>query len=146
MSNSHQPETGWRRFTATVPVFVLLLIVIAYTTGEKMHARLIDAGESLWPGYAQMKLDPVEPTCDPNATIEPVVEAQAEPEADAEGEVPAEGDVAEAEPEAEAAAEEEEDDFDDLDDIFGEDEISEEDRLASLRRVSERARLLCLGY
>ena len=139
MSNSHQPETGWRRFTATVPVFALLLIVIAYTTGEKMHARLIDVGESLWPGYAQMKLDPVEPTCDPNAPIEPAAEAQAEPESELEGEALAEGDAAPA-TEAEAVVEEEEDDFDDLDDLLGEDEISEEDRLASLKKAREECK------
>ena len=86
MSNSHQPETGWRRFIATIPVFVLLLVVIAYTTGEKMHARLIDVGESLWPGYAQMKLDPVAPTCDPNAPIEvPAAPEESEPVDDNNG-------------------------------------------------------------
>ncbi|MEC9465386.1 MAG: TRAP transporter large permease subunit [Myxococcota bacterium] len=128
MSNSHQPETGWRRFTATVPVFALLLIIIAYTTGEKMHARLIDLGESVWPGYAQMKLDPVAPTCDPNAAIE-----MPAPEAPAEDAV-----ASDAAPEAaaEPADVEEEDDFD-LDDLMGGDEISDEDRIASLKKAKE---------
>ena len=107
MSNSHQPETGWRRFTATVPVFALLLIVIAYTTGEKMHARLIDLGESVWPGYAQMKLEPVVPTCDPNAPIE-MPASEAPVEAAAEDTVASDtAPVEEAEPEVV----EEEDDF-----------------------------------
>lgn len=66
MSDSSRSRAlrGW---LSTLPAVLILVAVILHGTGEKVHARLLQTGESLWPGYASLRVDPVKPTCDPNA-------------------------------------------------------------------------------
>ena len=78
-----------------VPILVVLLTVILFGIGEKVHSQLLQSGEKHWPGYHELR-KPKAPDCDPNTVGQ---EEEAPPE--------------------EAA---EEDDLDDLDDLFGEEE------------------------
>ena len=65
-------------FLGFLPSLVLLTTVLIYGTGEKVHSRFQQIGEDVWPGYYQIRVDPVAPTCDPNA---PVVVADTNDEA-----------------------------------------------------------------
>jgi len=120
VSDSSKKASGLVRFISTIPVLVLLLTVIAFGTGEKSHSRLLQVGDSLWPGYFNMRVDPVLPSCDP----ETIGQAPAQEPAQA-GEV------------AEAQADDADED-DGLDDLFGEEEeVSEEDKAASRLKAKE---------
>ena len=121
MSDSSKNSSGLVRFISTIPILVLLLTVIAFGTGEKSHSRLLAIGDSVWPGYFKMRVDPVQPSCNPQTA----------------GEVQ----------EAPAAAEEEGDALDDLDDLFGEeDEVSEEDKAASQLKAKQDCLKLHADY
>ncbi|MEE2960987.1 MAG: TRAP transporter large permease subunit [Myxococcota bacterium] len=50
--------------TATFSILGLLLLVVFYGTAEKSHSRLQALGESMWPGYFQLRVDPQRPSCD----------------------------------------------------------------------------------
>ena len=112
-------EHGWRRWLGFLPSLVLLTTVLIYGTGEKVHSRFQQIGEDVWPGYYQIRVDPVAPTCDPNA---PVVVDSAAPAEDS-GASDGEDDLG---------------DLDDLDDIFGDDEgPTEEQKLEAARKALE---------
>ncbi|RMG19784.1 MAG: TRAP transporter large permease subunit, partial [Deltaproteobacteria bacterium] len=64
-----------RALLSTLPVVVLLGVVILHGLGEAVHARLLQVGEHLYPGYAELREDPTPPTCDPNAATEAPAEA-----------------------------------------------------------------------
>lgn len=55
------------RFYTTLPAVLLLLGVLVYGTGGLIHARLLQLGEHVWPGYHALRSDPVPPDCDPDA-------------------------------------------------------------------------------
>lgn len=56
-----------------IPVAVLVLLagLVTHGAAEKVHSRLLQVGEVLFPGYADLRSDPVRPDCDPNATPAP---------------------------------------------------------------------------
>jgi TRAP-type C4-dicarboxylate transport system permease large subunit len=63
-----------------LPLSVFLFAALAYGNGEKIHARLMVLGESLFTGYFALQSDPVEPKCDlPSPTSQ---QAQAPDELD----------------------------------------------------------------
>lgn len=55
------------RFYTTLPAVLLLLGVLVYGTGALIHARLLQLGEHVWPGYHTLRSDPVLPDCDVDA-------------------------------------------------------------------------------
>lgn len=55
------------RFYTTLPAVLLLLSVLAYGTGSLLHARLLQLGDHVWPGYHALRADPAPPGCDPAA-------------------------------------------------------------------------------
>ena len=64
----HQAEPSrLKHALSNGPVLAILVVVLLYGTGEKCHARLQHLGEQIWPGYFQMRVDPVRPECDPSA-------------------------------------------------------------------------------
>jgi TRAP-type C4-dicarboxylate transport system permease large subunit len=66
---STEPASGGRLRTwgSTLPVVLLLVAVIGYGTAELLHGQLLALGEHWWPEYHQLRHDPEEPSCDPNA-------------------------------------------------------------------------------
>ncbi|MGB0589329.1 MAG: TRAP transporter large permease subunit [Myxococcota bacterium] len=63
------PASGGRLRTwgSTLPVVLLLVAVIGYGTAELLHGQLLTLGEHWWPEYHQLRHDPEEPACDPDA-------------------------------------------------------------------------------
>jgi TRAP-type C4-dicarboxylate transport system permease large subunit len=133
-------------------VLLLLLLTVTYGTLQASHSRLQQVGESLWEGYFEMRVDPVEPSCDPNASLEasPVAPGAAEEEEaavddlfdDDENEDESEAESGELrEPNALDASDEES-----VDDLFDDDdEESAGDAAASARVAMEAAREECRG-
>ncbi|RMG18171.1 MAG: TRAP transporter large permease subunit, partial [Deltaproteobacteria bacterium] len=66
---SHPDARGGplRTWLSTLPTVLLLCSVLLYGLGEKIHARLLQIGEAVWPGYASLRVEPEKPTCDPDA-------------------------------------------------------------------------------
>ncbi|MCB9529442.1 MAG: TRAP transporter large permease subunit [Myxococcales bacterium] len=67
MSELKEPAFLRVRFYTTLPAVLLLLSVLAYGTGSLLHARLLQLGEHLWPGYHAMRVEVTAPECDPAA-------------------------------------------------------------------------------
>jgi len=121
-SSHAAPPSRARAWLSTLPVVLLLGGVILHGFGETVHARLLTGGESLFSGYAELRNDPVAPTCDPNA------EEGAAPASDS-----AELSAAEA---VEAKAEAKGEDF--LDDLLGDEEENGADALAAREAANKR--------
>ena len=62
-----QPPSRWM----VAPVLVLLALLVAHGTAEKLHARLLQYGQQHWPGYATLRHDPIVPACNPEDTSAP---------------------------------------------------------------------------
>ncbi len=114
MSASDARGGPLRTWLSTVPAVVLLLSVLLYGLGEKVHARLLQVGEAVWPGYASLRVEPKKPDCDPNAS----------PDRSGQGEA--------------TEATDEGDDF--LDDLMGEDGGDAEAEAAALEAAREACR------
>ena len=56
-----RPPSRW----VVAPVLVLLALLVAHGTAEKLHARLLQYGQQHWPGYAALRQDASVPACDP---------------------------------------------------------------------------------
>lgn len=61
------PPSRW----VIAPVLVLLALLVAHGTAEKLHARLLQYGQQHWPGYATLRQDPTVPTCNPEDASAP---------------------------------------------------------------------------
>lgn len=48
---------------AALPAFLVLVFVVVLNTSGALHAQLLQLGESIWSGYFQLRIDPVEPSC-----------------------------------------------------------------------------------
>ena len=62
-----QPPSRWM----IAPVLVLLALLVAHGTAEKLHARLLQYGQQHWPGYATLRHNPTVPACDPENAASP---------------------------------------------------------------------------
>lgn len=63
MIESKEPAFLRIRFYTTLPAVLLLLGVLVYGTGGLIHARLLQLGEHIWPGYHTLRSEPVAPDC-----------------------------------------------------------------------------------
>ncbi|MFN3202624.1 MAG: TRAP transporter large permease subunit [Bradymonadia bacterium] len=70
-SHSHGSSNLLRLCLSSLPILALLLGVLVYKTASDVQARLQDVGESIWPGYALIPLDPQAPACDPASFVIP---------------------------------------------------------------------------
>lgn len=59
-----------REWLSSLPLFLLLLTVILAGNGEKIHARLLHAGELIWQDYYILRGDIPLPECDRDPDIE----------------------------------------------------------------------------
>lgn len=57
-------------WVAALPAFLVLVFVILLNTSHTMHAQLLQLGEHAWEGYFELRHDPIEPTCDPQADVD----------------------------------------------------------------------------
>ena len=127
-----------RHAVSTAPAFLLLLGVVLYGTGEKVHARLLKLGESVWPGYALIIVDPTPPACDPESfgTTAPTTADEGGDETDALLDDLLDDDAA---PSDTPAADDADDEL--LDDLFGE----EEDDASASGAARDAAREQCIA-
>lgn len=61
---------------SSLPITLLLLAVVIFGTGEMVHSQLLKMGNYYWPGYHELRQDPVPPTCDRNPDIEAEVQTR----------------------------------------------------------------------
>lgn len=70
---------------AALPAFLVLVFVISLNTSSAIHAQLLQLGESMWAGYFQLRIDPVQPSCNAQMDIDSELQrlvAQSSAEAD----------------------------------------------------------------
>lgn len=63
----HRTAYEW---LAALPAFVVLVFVVVLNTSSSLHAQLLQLGESMWSGYFQLRMDPVQPGCNPAMDID----------------------------------------------------------------------------
>lgn len=63
-------QRSWQEWISTLPVFLLLVTIIFAGNGEKIHAQLLKAGESIWHDYFTLRGDIPIPECNVNPDIE----------------------------------------------------------------------------
>ena len=63
-------QRSWQEWISTLPVFLLLITIIFAGNGEKIHAQLLKAGESIWHDYFTLRGDIPIPECNVNPDIE----------------------------------------------------------------------------
>lgn len=73
----HGPPTRLRTLLSTIPVFILLLGALAFDLAGRMNARMMEAGQGLWDGYALLRTEPPKPECDPASFKVPEAPAKA---------------------------------------------------------------------
>ncbi|MDX1756913.1 MAG: TRAP transporter large permease subunit [Marinobacter sp.] len=71
-----------REWFSSLPACILLLAVVIFSTSSDVHNQMLRGGEQLWSGYYKLRVDPVEPTCDPNRNVEAAVAAEMAKESD----------------------------------------------------------------
>lgn len=59
---------------SSLPVCILLLLVVIFSTSSDIHNRVLHLGDHFWPGYYKLRTDPVPPSCDPNINVEQKVQ------------------------------------------------------------------------
>ncbi|TGN38897.1 TRAP transporter large permease subunit [Marinobacter confluentis] len=62
-----------REWFSSLPACLLLLAVVLFSTSSDIHNQMLRGGEQLWSGYYKLRVDPVQPTCDPNVDIDAAV-------------------------------------------------------------------------
>lgn len=59
-----------QEWVSSLPVFLLLITIVFAGNGEKIHAQLLKAGESIWHNYFSLRGDIPIPACNVNPDIE----------------------------------------------------------------------------
>jgi len=63
-------QRSWQEWISSLPVFLLLITIVFAGNGEKIHAQLLKAGESIWQDYFTLRGDIPIPDCNVNPDIE----------------------------------------------------------------------------
>lgn len=63
-----------QEWLSSLPITLLLLAVVVFGTGELIHSQLLNMGSNIWPGYHELRQDPVAPNCNPNMDIDAEVQ------------------------------------------------------------------------
>lgn len=70
-------QGGFRRsgleWFSSFPACLLLLAVVLFSTSSDIHNQMLRGGEQLWSGYYKLRMDPTQPTCDPNRDVDAAV-------------------------------------------------------------------------
>lgn len=72
-----------KKFTTlvtTVPLTFLLIVIIFCSIVGNIHSKLLSNAEENWPGYSELRAEPVRPTCDAEMVVAPTETANAEDE------------------------------------------------------------------
>jgi len=66
-TQNKRSSTEW---FSSLPACILLLLVVIFSTSSDIHNQILQVGESFWPGYYKLRVDPVPPNCEPNINVE----------------------------------------------------------------------------
>ena len=69
VSNTIKSRTT-TEWLSSLPACILLLLVVIFSTSSDIHNQILRVGEHYWAGYYKLRVDPVLPTCNPQADIE----------------------------------------------------------------------------
>ncbi|ABC27464.1 probable membrane protein, transporter-related [Hahella chejuensis KCTC 2396] len=59
-----------REWFSSFPVCLLLAAVVAFGAASDIHNKILQMGQAIWPGYYELRIEPVAPECNPNPNIE----------------------------------------------------------------------------
>jgi TRAP-type C4-dicarboxylate transport system permease large subunit len=68
-SNSYT-DRSFAEWFSSLPACILLFLVVLFSTSSDIHNQILQVGEHYWPGYYKLRVDPVQPICDPNINVE----------------------------------------------------------------------------
>lgn len=74
MANDNTNTRSTLEWLSSLPVCILLLLVVIFSTSSDLHNRVLHLGDHFWPGYYKLRTDPVPPNCDPNIDVEAKVQ------------------------------------------------------------------------
>lgn len=63
----HRTAYEW---LAALPAFLVLVFVVVLNTSGALHAQLLKLGENIWSGYFELRVDPIQPSCQANFDID----------------------------------------------------------------------------
>ena len=66
-------KTEW---LSSLPACILLLLVVIFSTSSDIHNQILRIGEHYWEGYYKLRVDPAQPSCDPQLDVEAAVQAR----------------------------------------------------------------------
>ena len=70
MASDTQNKRSSTEWFSSLPACILLLLVVIFSTSSDIHNQILQVGESFWPGYYKLRVDPVPPNCEPNINVE----------------------------------------------------------------------------
>lgn len=59
-----------RNWLVTLPIFLLLLAAILFSTSTFIHAQFLHLGAQIWPQYSFLRMDMARPACNPDPNID----------------------------------------------------------------------------
>ncbi len=59
-----------REWLSSLPACLLLLSVVVFSTSSDIHNKILKLGQYTWPGYYELRADPVVPECNPSIDLE----------------------------------------------------------------------------
>ena len=70
MASNTQNNRSFAEWFSSLPACILLFLVVVFSTSSDIHNQILQVGEHFWPGYYKLRVDPVQPSCDPNINVE----------------------------------------------------------------------------
>lgn len=70
MASNTQTNRSFAEWFSSLPACILLFLVVIFSTSSDIHNQILQVGEHFWPGYYKLRVDPVQPSCDPNINVE----------------------------------------------------------------------------
>lgn len=70
MANDTKTTRSITEWLSSLPVCILLLLVVAFSTSSDIHNQVLQVGDHFWPSYYKLRKDPVPPSCDPNIDVD----------------------------------------------------------------------------
>lgn len=76
MANDTKTTRSLTEWLSSLPVCILLMLVVIFSTSSDIHNQVLQVGDHFWPSYYKLRKDPVPPSCDPNIDVEAQVQAR----------------------------------------------------------------------
>jgi TRAP-type C4-dicarboxylate transport system permease large subunit len=70
VASNTQSNRSFAEWFSSLPACILLFLVVLFSTSSDIHNQILQVGEHFWPGYYKLRVDPVQPSCDPNINVE----------------------------------------------------------------------------